>query len=138
MKGEYVPWLATRHEWSEGNKKLTFTLRPCVKWSDGKPFSASDVVFSFELLKKHKALDLHGVWGFVEAVQARDEATVDVTLTRPYVPGLVYIGQQPIVPEHEWKDVANPVTYSNDKPVGTGPFTEVKVFQNQIYELGRN
>jgi len=138
MKGEYVPWLAAKHEWADGNKKLTFTLRSGVKWSDGQPFSVKDVVFTFELLKKHKALDLHGVWGFLEGVKARDESTVDFTLTRAYVPGLVYIGQQPIVPEHKWKDVADPVTYANEQPVATGPFTEVKVFQNQIYELGRN
>lgn len=138
MKGEYAPWLATKYEWSEGNKRLSFTTRPSVKWSDGQPFTARDVVFTFELLKKHKALDLNGVWGFIEGVTAKDDATVDFTLSRAYVPGLVYIGQQPIVPEHKWKDVADPVTYTNEQPVATGPFTEVKVFQNQVYELGRN
>lgn len=138
MKGEYVPWLAEKHAWSDGNKKLTLTLRSGVKWSDGKPFSAKDVAFTFGLTKKHKALDLHGTWGFVEDIAAKDDLTVEVTLKRAYVPGLVYIGQQPIVPEHLWKDIADPVTYTNENPVGTGPFTEVKIFQNQIYELGRN
>jgi peptide/nickel transport system substrate-binding protein len=138
MKGEYTPWLATKYAWSEGNKRLTFTTRPSVKWSDGQPFTARDVAFTFELLKKHKALDLNGAWGFLESVTAKDDATVVFTLSRAYVPGLVYIGQQPIVPEHKWKDVADPVTYTNEQPVATGPFTEVKVFQNQVYELGRN
>lgn len=138
MKGEFVPWLAEKYEWSDGNKKLTFALRDGVKWSDGQPFTAKDVAFTFGLTKKHKALDLHEVWGFTEDVQAKDDKTVEFTLKRAYVPGLLYIAHQPIVPEHKWKDVADPVTYKNENPVATGPFTEVKVFQNQIYELGRN
>jgi peptide/nickel transport system substrate-binding protein len=138
LKGEFVPWLAAKHEWSADNKKLTLSLRPGVKWSDGQPFTAKDVVFTFETLKKHKALDFAVVWGFLEGVQAKDDLTVEFSLSRPYVPGLVYIVHQPIVPEHKWKDVQDPVTYTNETPVATGPFTEVKVFQNQIFELGRN
>lgn len=138
LKGDYVPWLATSHAWSEGNKKLTFKIRPEVKWSDGKPFSASDVVFTFELMKKHKALDLQGVFKFVDSVSAPDAGTVEFAFKEPYVPALFYIGHQPIVPEHQWKDIADPVTYANENPVGTGPFTEVVTFQNQVYELGPN
>ena len=138
MKGEYVPWLATSYAWSAGNKRLTFTLRQGVQWSDGRPFRAADVAFTFALTRKHRALDLHTIWAYVESVEARDEATVELSFSRPYVPSLFHIGQQPIVPEHIWKDVADPVTFPNEHPVATGPFTEIKVFQNQVYELGRN
>ncbi|WP_129575803.1 MULTISPECIES: ABC transporter substrate-binding protein [Sorangium] len=138
MRNEYTPWLATSYAWSDGNRKLTFTIRSGVKWSDGQPFSARDVSFTFALLKKHPALDLSGVWRFLGAVTAESETTVEFVLRRPYVPGLSYIGHQPIVPEHIWKDVADPVTFANENPVATGPFTEVKVFQNQVYELGKN
>ncbi|XXY54070.1 ABC transporter substrate-binding protein [Sorangium sp. So ce269] len=138
MKGEFVPWLATKYEWSDGNKKLTFTTRTEVKWSDGQPFSAKDVAFTFGLLKKFPATDLTGVWKFVDSVEAKNDTTVEFVLKEAFVPGLSYIGHQPIVPEHKWKDVADPVTFSNENPVATGPFTEVKTFQNQIYELGKN
>ncbi|WP_437665045.1 ABC transporter substrate-binding protein [Sorangium sp. So ce1182] len=138
MRNEYTPWLATRYSWSDGNRKLTFTTRSGVKWSDGHPFSARDVSFTFALLKKHPALDLAGIWKFLGSVTAESEDVVEFTLRRPYVPGLSYIGHQPIVPEHKWKDVADPVTYANESPVATGPFTEVKTFQNQVYELGKN
>ncbi|WP_437503892.1 ABC transporter substrate-binding protein [Sorangium sp. So ce1099] len=138
MKGEFMPWLATKYEWSDGNKKLTFTTRTEVKWSDGQPFSAKDVAFTFGLLKKFPATDLTGVWKFVDSVEAKNDTTVEFVLKEPFVPGLSYIGHQPIVPEHKWKDVADPVTFSNENPVATGPFTEVKTFQNQIYELGKN
>ncbi|MGK3982802.1 ABC transporter substrate-binding protein [Sorangium sp. So ce136] len=138
MRNEYTPWLATRYSWSDGNRKLTITTRSGVKWSDGHPFSARDVSFTFALLKKHPALDLAGIWKFLGGVTAESEDVVEFTMRRPYVPGLSYIGHQPIVPEHTWKDIADPVTYANESPVATGPFTEVKTFQNQVYELGKN
>ncbi|MGK3963737.1 ABC transporter substrate-binding protein [Sorangium sp. So ce118] len=138
MRNEYTPWLAVRYSWSDGNKKLTVTTRSGVKWSDGHPFSARDVSFTFALLKKHPALDLAGIWKFLGGVTAESEDVVEFTMRRPYVPGLSYIGHQPIVPEHKWKDIADPVTYANESPVATGPFTEVKTFQNQVYELGKN
>ncbi|WP_437931480.1 ABC transporter substrate-binding protein [Sorangium sp. So ce291] len=138
MRNEYTPWLATRYSWSDGNRKLTITTRSGVKWSDGHPFSARDVSFTFALLKKHPALDLSGIWKFLGGVTAESEDVVEFTMRRPYVPGLSYIGHQPIVPEHRWKDIADPVTYANESPVATGPFTEVTTFQNQVYELGKN
>jgi len=54
---KYVPWLATEYEWQEENKRLVFTLRSGVKWSDGKPFTAKDVAFTFDLLKQHPGVD---------------------------------------------------------------------------------
>ena len=138
VKGEYVPWLATAYEWAEDNKLLRFKIRPDVKWSDGQPFTAQDVVFTFELLKKFPALDLSGVWKLIDGVRAPDPGSVEFHFKSPYVPGLYYLGGQPLVPEHVWKNVADPVTYTNAKPVATGPFTEVRVFQNQVYELGAN
>lgn len=138
LKQEYVPWLATGHAWSAGNSALTFTLRPGVTWSDGRPFTARDVAFTFELLRKHRALDMSEVWTFLASVHARNDSTVEFLFQRPFVPGLVAIGHQPIVPEHIWKDVADPVTFDNEHPVATGPFTEVRVFTDKLYELGRN
>jgi len=46
--------------------------------------------------------------------------------------------QQPIIPHHVWEKIADPMTFTNPTPVGTGPFTEVRVFRNQVYELGKN
>ena len=44
----------------------------------------------------------------------------------------------PIVPEHIWKDVADPVTFTNETPVGSGPLTEITRFTPQVYEQCRN
>jgi len=134
----YMPWLGTRYDWSENNKRLRFTLRPGVKWSDGRSLSARDVVFTFDLLRRFPALDRVKMWGFLSEVTAVDESTVDFVFKRPFTPGLVSIGQLPIVPEHKWKAVANPATFEDPSPVGTGPFTEVVRFEPLLYELGRN
>src|SRR6266850_6794889 len=45
-----IPDLATKWEWSEDGKDLTFPLRQGVKWHDGKPFSAADVKCTWDLL----------------------------------------------------------------------------------------
>src|SRR5579859_5403180 len=55
------PWLATAFQWSNDNKTLTFTIRDGVKWSDGKPMTPADVVYTFNLLDKQSALDLNSV-----------------------------------------------------------------------------
>jgi peptide/nickel transport system substrate-binding protein len=134
----WVPWLATGYTWSADHLHLTLTLRRDVQWSDGAPFSADDVVFTFDLLRRHRALDASGLWDFLSEVRARDGFTVELTLSRPFVPGLAEIVQQAIVPAHRWRTVADPVAFTNPDPVGTGPFTEVRVFRNQVWELGRN
>jgi len=55
-----VPWLATAYEWRDA-KTLVFTIREGVAWSDGTPFTAEDVAFTFNMLKKVPAFDTGGV-----------------------------------------------------------------------------
>src|SRR5438105_7651780 len=57
-----VPMLATSSQWSNGFKTLTFTIRKGVTWSDGKPFGAADVVYTFNAMKSDKAIDLNALW----------------------------------------------------------------------------
>jgi peptide/nickel transport system substrate-binding protein len=51
-----IPMLATGYSWSNGGRTLTLTIRSGVKWNDGKPFSASDVAYTFNLLKSNPKL----------------------------------------------------------------------------------
>ncbi len=144
LKGELVPWLAAAYQWSDDFKTLTFTLRDGVKWSDGQDFTSADVVFTFNLLKSKPGLAGQGLvavaeGGYVDSVTAPDAKTVVFAFNRVYTPGFYDLIPQNIVPEHIWKDVADPVTFANDeKPVGTGPFTEVVSKQDQVYEVDRN
>ncbi len=58
------PWLATDWKWDLNFHKVTFTLDDRAKWADGKPLTAEDVAFTFNLLKKHPALNADGIkWG---------------------------------------------------------------------------
>ena len=135
---EYVPWLGVGYTWREANRVLHVTTRAGVLWSDGQPFSAHDVAFTFQLMQRHRALDRRAAWGFLEDVQAVDDSTVVFRFQRVFIPGFDEIAAQQIVPQHVWSAIDAPVTFANENPVATGPFTEVRVFRNQVYELGRN
>jgi peptide/nickel transport system substrate-binding protein len=55
------PWLSSSYSWSDNGKTLVFQLRRGVKWSDGRPFTSADVVFTFDLLKKDPATNIKGI-----------------------------------------------------------------------------
>src|SRR5262249_44796369 len=99
IDGEYVYWLATGYAYSADHRTLRMDLRHGVRWSDGTPFTAKDVVFTFQLLHKFDALDMRGVWAFVDGVRAPDDYTVEFSFRRVFLPGFYYIAQQPIVAE---------------------------------------
>ena len=43
-----------------------------------------------------------------------------------------------IVPKHIWSKLEDPLNFSNENPVGTGPYTEILRFNSQVWELGKN
>ena len=135
IDGTFTPFLASGYKFTDP-KTLVFTVRQGVKWSDGKPFSASDVVFTFNLLKKFPALDGNGVWQHMSAISASGN-DVTITFKTPNVPFAAVIAQTPMLPEHVWSSVADPVKFTNTKPVGTGPFT-LGAFAPTQYALKKN
>ena len=137
-KAEWTPWLATGFTWGDDVGSLTFTLREGVSWSDGAPFTADDVVFTYELMRSVPAFDAQGFGRFLQGVRATDPHTVQFTFSRPFVPGMEKIAHQIIVPRHIWEGIDDPVSFTNPDPVATGPFTEVRRFDHQVWELGKN
>jgi peptide/nickel transport system substrate-binding protein len=131
-------WLATGYEYAEDLMSITFTLREGVLWSDGETFNADDVVFTFGLLQANPGLDRGGLMSFVSGVEKVDDYTVTFTLSRVYTQADTYLGGMLPVPEHIWSAIEDPVTFTNDNPVSTGPFTEVVNFSEQVYDLCRN
>jgi len=122
--GATTPWLATAWAWSNNNKTLTFTIRSGVKWSDGTPFSAKDVLFSFDLLKKYPALDLNGDWSVLSSVSAKGSNQVVFQFKTASVPYFYYIADQtPIVPQHIWSSIGDPTANLDKTPIGTGAYT---------------
>lgn len=123
QNAKVTPWLATANTWSNGNKTLTFTIRSGVKWTDGKPLTAADVAYTFNLLKKNPALDLNAVWTVLSSVTQSGADKVVFNFSKSAVPYFYYVaGQVPIVPEHIWSKIKNPVTDPIAKPVGTGGY----------------
>ncbi|HMK97927.1 MAG TPA: ABC transporter substrate-binding protein [Acidimicrobiales bacterium] len=118
-----TPWLATAWTWSNGNRALTFTIRNGVTWSDGQPFSAKDVVFTFDLLKKYPVLDLNADWSVLSSVTLKGTDQVVFEFKASAVSYFYYIADEtPIVAEHIWSTVKNPSTYVDPHPVGTGAY----------------
>lgn len=141
IKAEAVPWLAKEWSFSEDNLTLTMTIQDGVVWSDGTPFTANDVAFTWNLLKDNESLPGNGARTALPrlaSIEATDDATVVFTFSEVFTIAQYEIGGQVIVPEHIFSTVEDPTTFTNEEPVGTGPFTEVARFEAQIFELHAN
>ncbi len=124
QSGKATPWLATSWTWSNGNKTLTFTIRNGVKFTNGDPLTAADVAFTFDLMKKFPTLDVNSVWSVLSSVTQTGPYQVVMTFKTAAVPYFYYIADQVgIVDQAIWSKIANPVTYPDLNPVGTGAFT---------------
>ncbi|MFE8911885.1 ABC transporter substrate-binding protein [Streptomyces globisporus] len=125
------PWLATEWAWEDNFTKVTFTLDGRAKWADGKPLTAADVEFTFNLLKKHPALNGDGVPFDGIAVKGKQ---VVLTFQESQFVNQNKIIQTFIVPKHIWEKVDNPETWPNRNPVGSGPY-KLKTFTPQTTTL---
>ncbi|MEU6048894.1 ABC transporter substrate-binding protein [Streptomyces xanthochromogenes] len=121
------PALATAlPEVSADRLTYTYKLRQGVKFSDGKPFSAKDVVFTYTKILDPKTNNpSKGELDAVKSVEAQGDDTVVFTLKYPYAP-FAERTVLPVVPEHvaAQQDV-NSGAFSR-APVGTGPYTLAK------------
>lgn len=114
------PWLASSYAWSNGGKTLTFTIPSGRTWSDGKPLTAADVAFTFNLIKKDPATNVQGI-SFTSA-SAPSPTTAVINFSGPAYTQLFSIAKVFIVPKHIWASISNPQKFANPKPVGSGPY----------------
>lgn len=136
--GSIKPWLASSYTFSPDATQITFKLRQGVTWSDGKPFTSSDVAFTFNVMSHYSAADYLGITSSIKQVTAPNPQTVDITLTAPNSSILWLIaGQTWIVPQHVWAAVGDPTKYTDKTPVGTGPYV-FKSFTPQLIVLAKN
>ena len=117
--------LGTSYKWTNKNLTLVVNTRPNVKWTDGKPFTAADVAFTFNYVKANPSIDVNGVWSgtTLSSVTATGTNQVTFKFSKPDTPAIVIFASQFIVPQHIWSSITDPATTSNTDPVGTGPFT---------------
>jgi len=134
-----VPDLATSWSWSADNKALTFKLREGVKWHDGKPFTAKDVVCTMGLLTGQGTEKLRrnprGAWyQNVEKTVANGdyEVTIHVKHPQPSLLALLASGYSPMYSCHV------PINDMRRKAIGTGPFKLVELRMNEGIKLVRN
>jgi peptide/nickel transport system substrate-binding protein len=135
---ETIPWQATGWKYSVDLRDLTITLRDGVKWSDGEPFTADDVVFTFDMLR-NSAPDMvfsSAIKEWVASAEAVDPHTVLIHLTKSgprWAEDFLATGQTTrfiVVPKHIWQG-QDPKTFGDFDlakgwPVGTGPYKVVR------------
>jgi peptide/nickel transport system substrate-binding protein len=114
--------LAESWEISKDNLTITFHLRKDVKWHDGAPFTARDVMYTYKVIIDPKTpTPYSGDFKEVKEAQVIDDYTFKVIYKRPFAPGLISWGTS-VLPAHllEGTDITkSPLAR---KPVGTGPY----------------
>jgi peptide/nickel transport system substrate-binding protein len=135
--GELVPFLADdipsleNGGVAEDGTSVTWTLRPDITWADGEPFTADDVVFTFEFIRNPVvAAATAQFYDGVESVEAIDNYTVQVTFAAPTPAWSVpFTGQTGLIlPRHIFEEYNGPdarEALANLQPVGTGPYQTV-------------
>lgn len=125
-RGVIQPDLAKSWDISPDGLIYTFTLRSDVKWSDGAPFSADDVMYTIQTIQSSDypgLTDIASLWRSVAVTQV-NPTTVRMQLSEPFAPFLEYttIG---LLPAHLLQDVSAadlPTAPFSRQPIGTGPF----------------
>ena len=123
---EYVADLATDWEVSEDALTYTFNLREGVTFSDGTPFTAEDVVFTYEEVQKNQANNENVDLTKLKSVEADGDYKVVFTLNECYSPFLDTVAMLQIVPS----DSYNSETFDT-APIGTGAYKVAQYDTNQ-------
>lgn len=123
---------------------VTWKLKQNVRWADGEPFTANDVLFTYQFITNPdvKATSA-SAYAEVDKVEALDDYTVKVTFTKPttswFTPFVSQLGM--IIPRHVFEDYNGPNAAeapANLKAMGTGPYY-VSEFRNEdVLIIGGN
>src|SRR5262249_13837062 len=114
---------------SADGKTVTYKLKQGIRWADGQPFTADDVVFTFEYITNtDTAATTLGLYTDLDKVEPVDPMTVRLTFKQPtggwYVP---FVGASGVIlPKHVLQDYVGSASRNapfNLKAFGTGPYT---------------
>lgn len=124
----------------DGASTFILHVTPGLKWHDGTPFSADDVIFTGEYLVKYKLFQ-NTRFSNVASVRKIDSLTVEYKLKAPQVgfADVMMFWVAPM-PKHRWEKVTDPMTISDDSQgvVGLGPFKLAEWKKGQHYIVNRN
>jgi peptide/nickel transport system substrate-binding protein len=134
-RNQFVPELATEEPTlrnggiGKDGKTIVYHLRRGVKWQDGAPFGADDVIFTYRaIMNPHNNVNSRTGYDVIDRLVKKDNYTIEIHLKRPWAPFVASFFTMsstayPVLPAHllaKYPDI-NHVSY-NQKPVGTGPF----------------
>ena len=135
-----VEGLASRWESSPDRLTWTFHVPEGKKWSDGRPITARDAAFTYDLMMRDEvAATANGSFtADFESVTATDDRTLVIRTKQPQATMLAL--DVPIVPEHVWSKVTDIAEYRNDQTpvVGSGPFVLTEYRANEFIRFKAN
>ena len=144
-KGEIQPALAESWEFSPDKKRIVFTMREGLKWSDGAPLTVDDVVFTYNdiYLNEKVPTDYRDILKIGQSralptVKKLDERRVEFTIPEPFAPFLRYTGGISILPAHALresittKDASGNLKFLSTWGTDTDP---KKIVSNGMYML---
>ena len=120
--GVSYPWLATKYEWSNGGKTLTFTIRTGVKWSDGTAFGPADVAATFNLVNTNPAANVWGLPALSSPATVSGNTVVLNYATSQYSNIVNIAGTQLMLPANFGTKYSTTATATVTAPMGTGPY----------------
>lgn len=126
---EFKPKMAKSWEVSDDQLTYTFHLRDDIKWHDGKPFTADDVLYTFQKIMDEKvdAPHMRVYYKDVKNIEKLDDYTVRFTYAIPYFKALEFVGGIPIIPKHVFDDGRDFNSHPAGRaPIGNGPYKFVK------------
>ena len=142
LDGSFSLAVAESVERSADGLVYTYKIHKGIKFHDGKPMTAKDIVFTYNFYKAHEDFPyLNAYTAYIDKTEAPDDYTVVVTLTDaiPNIESqLVYMY---ILPEHIWADYAEGAAsteFENVEMIGTGPFQMVEYKQGEFIHLKAN
>ena len=159
LTSELEPGLAESWEVSKDGKKIVFTLREGLKWSDGEPMTTDDIIFSYENIYFNDKIPSGlkdtlrvGISRQFPKLKKLDSRRVEFSVAEPFAPFIRFAGGIPILPAHILQDsIRNTdaegrplflTTWNTDtdpkKIVGNGQYRMLSYTPNQRVVLERN
>ena len=159
ITAELEPALAKSWQISADKRRITFTLREGLKWSDGEPLTTDDVLFTFENIYLNQKIPTVyrdflriGSSGILPSVEKREQRQVEFILPEPFAPFLRAAGTLPILPAHALRSSVlstdangNPIFLSiwgtdtnPHKIIGNGPYRIESYTPSERLVLQRN
>ena len=125
LKDKYINWLASSAKWT-GSKQYTITVRPKVKWSDGKAFTAADVAYNLNLMHFNTSPWNNIYLNVQRVIPKGNKVIVNFKSTPTYIQWQNAMWNVPMISpaqaRPEIKTAQDLTTYSPKNPVGTGPY----------------